>query len=40
MNKFRQQHLIDDYIVDFVLFVKLVVEVDGEYHFIDEQIHR
>lgn len=31
--KFRQQHLIDDYIVDFVcLSRKLVVEVDGEIH--------
>ncbi|OOG63762.1 DUF559 domain-containing protein [Flavobacterium sp. A45] len=31
--KFRQQHLIDDYIVDFVcLSKKLVIEVDGEIH--------
>jgi leucyl-tRNA synthetase len=31
--KFRQQHLIDDFIVDFVcLSAKLVVEVDGEIH--------
>ncbi|RYJ53058.1 DUF559 domain-containing protein [Flavobacterium petrolei] len=37
--KFRQQHLIDDFIVDFVcLSKKLVVEVDGEYHFTEEQI--
>jgi ATP-dependent exoDNAse (exonuclease V) beta subunit/very-short-patch-repair endonuclease len=37
--KFRQQHLIDDFIVDFVcLSKKLVVEVDGEYHFTNEQI--
>ncbi|MBA4317729.1 MAG: hypothetical protein C0412_04950, partial [Flavobacterium sp.] len=38
-NKFRQQHLIDDFIVDFVcLSGKLVVEVDGDYHFTEEQI--
>jgi leucyl-tRNA synthetase len=31
--KFRQQHLIDDYIVDFVCLKKqLIVEVDGEIH--------
>ncbi|SHL67742.1 UvrD-helicase domain-containing protein [Flavobacterium xanthum] len=37
--KFRQQHLIDDFIVDFVcLSKKLIVEVDGDYHFSDEQI--
>ncbi|CAM3940590.1 UvrD-helicase domain-containing protein [Flavobacterium weaverense] len=37
--KFRQQHLIGDYIVDFVcLKSKLVVEVDGNYHFTDEQL--
>jgi leucyl-tRNA synthetase len=31
--KFRQQHLIDDYIVDFVcLSKKLVIEVDGGIH--------
>ncbi|WP_081897812.1 exodeoxyribonuclease V subunit beta [Flavobacterium sp. 83] len=37
--KFRQQHLIDDFIVDFVcLSKKLVLEVDGEYHFTEEQI--
>ena len=31
--KFRQQHLIDDFIVDFVcLSKKIVVEVDGEIH--------
>ncbi|WP_457271086.1 leucine--tRNA ligase [Pedobacter sp. UYEF25] len=35
--KFRQQHLIDDYIFDFVcLSKKLVVEVDGKIH--DTQI--
>jgi ATP-dependent exoDNAse (exonuclease V) beta subunit/very-short-patch-repair endonuclease len=38
-NKFRQQHLIDDFIVDFVcLSRKLVIEVDGDYHFTEEQI--
>lgn len=32
-DKFRRQHLIDDFIVDFVcLRKKLVVEVDGEIH--------
>ena len=37
--KFRQQHLIDDYIVDFVCLSKgLVIEVDGGYHNIPEQI--
>jgi len=38
-NKFRQQHLIGDFIVDFVcLSRKLIIEVDGDYHFTDEQI--
>src|SRR5690606_34783566 len=37
-DKFRRQHLIDDFIVDFVsLFKKLVVEVDGGYHTTAEQ---
>jgi ATP-dependent exoDNAse (exonuclease V) beta subunit/very-short-patch-repair endonuclease len=37
--KFRQQHLINDFIVDFVcLSKKLIIEVDGEYHFTEEQI--
>ncbi|TDE03980.1 UvrD-helicase domain-containing protein [Flavobacterium sandaracinum] len=37
-HKFRQQHLINDFIVDFVcLSKKLVVEVDGDYHFSEEQ---
>ena len=32
-DKFRQQHLIDDFIVDFVcLSKKLIVEVDGSIH--------
>ncbi|MBB1568827.1 MAG: leucine--tRNA ligase [Capnocytophaga sp.] len=32
-DKFRRQHLIDDFIVDFVCLPKnLVVEVDGGYH--------
>ncbi|RXJ52164.1 leucine--tRNA ligase [Gelidibacter gilvus] len=36
-DKFRQQHLIDDFIVDFVcLSKKLVVEIDGAIH--DSQI--
>lgn len=36
--KFRRQHIIDGYIVDFVsLENNLVVELDGEYHFTTEQ---
>ena len=36
--RFRRQHIIGDYIVDFVCLEKmLVVEVDGEYHFTDEE---
>ncbi len=36
--KFRQQHLIDDYIVDFVcLKKKLIIEVDGEIHNFQEE---
>ncbi len=38
-DKFRQQHLIDDFIVDFVcLSKKLIIEVDGKIH--DEQIDK
>jgi very-short-patch-repair endonuclease len=38
-HKFRQQHLIDNFIVDFVcLSRKLIIEVDGDYHFTEEQI--
>ncbi len=37
-EKFRRQHLIDAYIVDFIcLQKKLIVEVDGEYHSNEEQ---
>lgn len=37
-DKFRRQHLIDDFIVDFVcLSKKVVVEVDGGYHLAQEQ---
>lgn len=37
-HKFRQQQIIGDYIADFVnLHYKLVVEVDGKYHFKGEQ---
>ena len=36
--KFRRQHIIGDYIVDFVCLDKqLVVEVDGGYHYTPEQ---
>ena len=37
--RFRRQHVIGDYIVDFAcLSKKLVVEVDGEYHHTGEQL--
>lgn len=37
--KFRRQHLIDRFIVDFVCFEKsVIVEVDGKYHESDEQM--
>ena len=36
--RFRRQHIIGDYIVDFACLQKmLVIEVDGEYHSTDEQ---
>ncbi|MCL2511976.1 MAG: DUF559 domain-containing protein, partial [Bacteroidales bacterium] len=36
--KFRRQHLIDRFIVDFVCLEKsLVIEVDGSYHYSEEQ---
>ena len=36
--KFLRQHAILDFIVDFVcLEKKLVIEVDGEYHFTEDQ---
>ncbi len=36
--KFRRQHIIDDYIVDFVcLQHQLIIEVDGKYHAGGEQ---
>jgi very-short-patch-repair endonuclease len=43
MNKlgdhFRRQHIIGDYIVDFVCLDKhLIIEVDGGYHFTSEQV--
>ena len=38
-HKFRRQHIIKDYIVDFVcLHKKLVIEIDGEYHLDGQQI--
>ena len=38
-HKFRRQHIIKDYIVDFVcLHHKLVVEIDGQYHLDNKQI--
>lgn len=37
---FRRQHPIGDYIVDFVcLKHRLVIEVDGKYHFTPEQMN-
>ena len=37
-EKFRRQHVIGDFIVDFVcLKKKLVIEIDGAYHFTPEQ---
>lgn len=40
--KFRRQRPIDNYIVDFILFLlwKLIIEVDGITHEIDENIIR
>ena len=36
--RFRQQHPIEDYILDFYShFARLAVELDGEYHFTEEQ---
>ena len=38
-SKFSQQHLLDNFIVDFVcLSKKLIIEVDGECHFNEEQM--
>ena len=38
-HKFRRQHIIKDYIVDFVcLHKKIVIEIDGQYHLKDQQI--
>ena len=35
---FRRQYIIDQYIVDFVcLREKLIIEIDGAYHFTEEQ---
>lgn len=37
--KFRRQHCILDFIVDFIcLEKKLIIEVDGEYHNTEQQI--
>ena len=36
--RFRRQHVIGDYIVDFVCLSKsLIIEIDGGYHNTDEQ---
>lgn len=36
--KFRRQHAVLDFIADFIcLDRKLIIEVDGEYHFTDKQ---
>lgn len=40
-HKFRRQHIIGDYIVDFVcLKKKLVIEIDGKYHSTSKQIEK
>lgn len=37
--RFRRQHVIYDYIADFVcLEKKLIIEVDGAYHYTEEQM--
>ena len=37
--RFRRQHIIGDYIADFVcLEKKLIIEVDGAYHYTNEQM--
>ena len=37
--KFNRQHVIEDFIADFVcLEKKLIIEVDGAYHFRESQI--
>ncbi len=39
--KFRRQHSIDRYVVDFVtVFGKLIVEVDGATHSTDDEVRR
>ncbi|KQT24800.1 hypothetical protein ASG22_08450 [Chryseobacterium sp. Leaf405] len=39
--KFRRQHPISLYIADFYCHqLKLIIEIDGEYHNLDEQIER
>lgn len=36
--KFRRQHAVLDFIADFIcLDLKLIIEVDGEYHFTEQQ---
>lgn len=36
--KFQRQHIVYDYIADFICIEKkLIIEVDGEYHFTEEQ---
>ena len=40
-DKFRQQHIIGNYIADFVcLKRKLIIELDGRYHLYGEQIEK
>jgi len=37
---FRRQYIIDQYIVDFICFSKkVIIEVDGDYHYTEEQIN-
>ena len=38
-EKFRREHVIEPYTVDFCcISLKLIIEVDGEHHFTDEGI--
>ena len=37
--KFRRQYVVYDYIADFIcLEKKLIIEVDGGYHFVESQV--
>lgn len=37
-KKFRRQHIVADYIADFIcISSKLIIELDGGYHFVESQ---